>query len=482
MRIKVILHIMGGLMLATGLAMLLPIAFSLHYGDDGLWPLVFAMLSTAGTGALLMWAYRGQFTRTTTLNQREGAATVAGGWIAACLLGALPYVFAGTFPTFADAAFESFSGFSTTGSSVMTDIEAVAPGILLWRGMTHWLGGMGIIVLSLAILPYLGVGGMQLYKAEVPGPTPDKLTPRLKDTAKILWQVYILMTVAQVCFLSFGEMSFFEALSHTFASVATGGFSTRNASLGAFGAYTQWVCIVFMFLAGVNFVLHFNILRGHGRLSLRDEEFRFYALVVLTASAVIFVQLVPSAPSIENALRTSLFQVTSIITTTGFATADYEQWAPLSQFVILLLLIMGGSAGSTAGGLKCMRVLVFLKLLYHETFSLVHPRAVRPIKFNRGVLPSSVIDGCVSFAVLYSLAWAGSTLAVAATGVDLATASSAALTCLSNVGPGFGGIGPTENFAHLGALAKWVLSFDMLLGRLELFTLLVLCFPEFWRR
>ena len=482
MRIKVILHIIGGLILATGLAMLLPIAFSLHYGDDGLLPLVYALLATAGTGGALMWAYRGQFTRTTTLNQREGVATVAGGWIAAGLLGALPYVFARTFPTFADAAFESFSGFSTTGSTAMTNIEAVAPGLLLWRGMTHWLGGMGIIVLSLAILPYLGVGGMQLYKAEVPGPTPDKLTPRLKDTAKILWQVYILMTVAQVCFLSFGEMSFFEALAHTFASVATGGFSTRNDSLASFGAYTQWVCIVFMFLAGVNFVLHFNALRGHGRLALRDEEFHFYALVVVTASAVVFAQLLPDAASVEYALRTAFFQVASIITTTGFATADYEQWAPLSQFIMLLLMIMGGSAGSTAGGLKCMRVLVFLKLLYHEIFYLVHPRAVRPIKFNRGILPANVINGCISFAVLFSLIWAGSTLVVTATGVDIATASSAALTCLSNVGPGFGTIGPTENFAHLGSLAKWVLSADMLLGRLELFTLLVLCFPEFWRR
>ncbi len=482
MRIKIILHIIGGLTFATGLAMLLPLAFSLHAGDAGALPLLGALLVTAGAGGALMRAYRGQFSRTAALTQREGVATVAGGWIVAGLFGALPYVFAGTFPSFADAAFESFSGFSTTGSSVMTDIEAVPEGILLWRGMTHWLGGMGIIVLSLAILPYLGVGGMQLYKAEVPGPTPDKLTPRLKDTAKILWQVYLLMTAAQVCFLSFGEMRFVEALAHAFASVATGGFSTRNASLGAFGAYTQWVCVVFMFLSGANFMLHFNLLRGRGARALRDEEFRFYALAVAAASAVIFLQLLPGASSAEEALRTAVFQVVSLITTTGFATADYERWAPLSQCVILLLIVMGASAGSTAGGLKCMRVLVFLKLLYHEVFFLVHPRAVRPVKYNGGVLPAGVVDGCVSFAVLYSLVWAASTLALAATGVDIATAASGVVTCLSNVGPGFGSVGPAENFAHLGAIAKWVLSADMVLGRLELFTLLVLCFPEFWRR
>ncbi|MCD8349648.1 MAG: potassium transporter [Planctomycetaceae bacterium] len=482
MRIKAILHILGGLMLATGGSMLLPIAFSLYYGDSGLMPLITSLLITAGVGGVLLWLFRSEFQRATSLNQREGAATVAVGWAAACLLGALPYEFAGVFPTFADAAFESFSGFSTTGSSVMVNIEAVAPGILLWRSMTHWLGGMGIIVLSLAILPYLGVGGMQLYKAEVPGPTPDKLTPRLKDTAKILWQVYILMTVAQVCFLSFGEMSFFEALAHTFGSVATGGFSTRNASLGAFSPYTQWVCIVFMFLAGVNFVLHFNVLRGLGRLAIRDEEFRFYLVVTVTVAAMVCITVMPSYPTVEEAVRASLFQVVSILTTTGFATADFEVWPPLAQGLLLLLMIMGGSAGSTAGGLKCMRVLVLAKHLYHEIFYLVHPRAVRLIKFNRATLPASVINGCVSFVTLYVLIWATSTILVAATGADLATSASAALTCLSNVGPGFGSIGPAENFAHLAPLAKWVLSLDMLLGRLELFTLLVLCFPEFWRR
>ncbi len=482
MRIKVILHIIGGLILATGASMLVPIGFSLYYADTGLLPLVYSLMITASLGGGLMIYYRGQFSRITALSHQEGVATVAGGWVAACLVGALPYVFGDIFPTFTDAAFESFSGFSTTGSSVLTNIEAVAPGILLWRGMTHWLGGMGIIVLSLAILPYLGVGGMQLYKAEVPGPTPDRLTPRLKDTAMILWQVYILMTVVQVCFLMAGEMNLYEALAHTFASVATGGFSTRNASLGAFGVYTQWVCIVFMFLAGVNFVLHFNLLRGVGKVSFRDEEFKFYTVVTLGASLIVFIQLIPSSDSVLDALRLAMFQVVSIITTTGFATADFEVWAPLSQLILLLLMVLGGSAGSTAGGVKCMRALVLAKMLYHEIFLLVHPRAVRLIKFNRSTLPASVINGCIGFVVLFLGIWAVSSMVLAATGLDLLTACTASLTCLGNVGPGFGSVGPAENFAHLSIVAKWVLSLDMLLGRLELFTLLVLCFPEFWRR
>ncbi|MCC8191117.1 MAG: TrkH family potassium uptake protein, partial [Planctomycetes bacterium] len=429
-----------------------------------------------------LYLFRGQFSRLTALSHREGVATVAGGWLAACFLGALPYVFAGTFPTFSDAVFESFSGFSTTGSSVLADIEAVAPGLLLWRGMTHWLGGMGIIVLSLAILPYLGVGGMQLYKAEVPGPTPDRLTPRLKDTAAILWKVYILMTLLEVGFLWAGDMNLFEALAHAFASVATGGFSTRNGSLGAFSPYSQWVCIVFMFLAGVNFVLHFNLLRGVIGPSVRDEEFRFYVKITVGASFLVFLPLLLGGMGTEEAIRQAVFQVVSIATTTGFSTADYETWIPLSQFVIVLLMIMGGCAGSTSGGVKCMRVLVLGKLLYYEVFRLVHPRAVRLIKFNHATLPWNVINGCVSFVTLFFLIWSLSTLLVAATGVDIATSGSAALTCLGNVGPGFGSIGPANNFAHLPAFAKWVLSFDMLLGRLELFTLLVLCFPEFWRR
>ena len=482
MRTGVILHIIGGLMLATGASMLLPLAFALYYRDDGLMPLALSLGITAGLGGMLMWRHREHFSRLGALTPREGVATVGGGWIAAGLAGALPYALGGVFPTLADAAFESFSGFSTTGSTAMTDIESVARSLLLWRGMTHWLGGMGIIVLSLAILPYLGVGGMQLYKAEVPGPLPDRLTPRLRDTARILWQVYILMTIAQVFFLVLGDMDFFEALAHTFASVATGGFSTRNASLGAFGVYTQWVCIVFMFLAGVNFVLHYNLLRGAGIRSFLDEEFKFYSALVLTAALVVFVQLLPVAKSVEEAIRIALFQVVSIVTTTGFATADYEIWAPLSQYVLLLLMICGGSAGSTAGGVKCMRVVVLAKLIYHEAFRLVHPSAVRPIKFNRATLPTGVITGCVSFVALFFLVWAASSLALTATGLDIMTAGSAALTCLANVGPGFGSIGPAENFAHLSAAAKWVLSFDMLLGRLELFTLLVLCFPEFWRR
>ncbi len=481
MRIRTILYIIGGLLFAVGITMLLPLAASLWYGDAGLLPLAASMAVMLCCGGALLRAFRGSLSRSAPLSHREGIATVAFAWIVACLFGALPYIFAGTLaPT--DAVFESISGFTTTGSSVLSDVESVAPGLLLWRALTHWLGGMGIIVLSLAILPYLGMGGMQLYKAEVPGPSPDKLTPRLKDTAAILWEVYLLMTVAQILCLLPGDMNLFEAVCHTFASVATGGFSTRNASLGAYGAYSQWVCIVFMFLAGANFALHFKLLRGEYGVFRMDGEFRFYAALVALSTLIIFIQRLGYETGVESALRTAAFQVVSIVTTTGFATADFELWAPLSQLVLVLLMFIGGCAGSTGGGVKCMRILLFGKQLYHEIFSLVHPHAVHHLKLNKTTVPASVITGCFSFVALFLLLWMLSFLALAALGIDAVTACTATLTCLSNVGPGFGMVGPMENFMHLPYTAKWVLCADMLLGRLELFTLFILCVPEFWRR
>ena len=482
MRLQRILHIIGFLILATGASMALPLLYSLRHADAGFRPLLLSQLILLAAGFALIRLFRSDLSRGQALDAREGVATVAGGWLAVGLLGSLPYLLGGVFTSFTDAAFESFSGFSTTGSSVLADVESVAPSLLLWRGMTHWLGGMGIIVLSLAILPYLGVGGMQLYRAETTGPDFDKLTPRLRDTAAVLWRVYLLMTASLVGLLLLGDMNFYEAVAHAFATVATGGFSTRNASLGGFSAYSQWVCIAFMFISGINFSLHFNLLRGRTGAFLANEELRLYTLLAAAATTIITVSLLIGDLEFEPALRAAAFQTLSIMTTTGFATADYEAWAPVCQMLVVILMLIGGSVGSTAGGIKSMRALVLGKLLYREVFRLVHPDAVRLTKFNGTALPRNVIDGCVGFIVLFFLIWMVSSLLLTATGVDVASAVSAVLTCLSNVGPGFGSVGPTENFQHLPLLAKWILSLDMVLGRLELFTLFVLCVPEFWRR
>ena len=482
MRPKVILHIVGCLILATGLGMTLPIAYALRRNDAGLRPLSLSLIAFAAAGFGLIWFSRRRPPGACSLSAREGMAAAALGWLTVGILGSLPYLMGGTLESFTDAAFESFSGFSTTGSSVIPDIEKVAPSILIWRGMTHWLGGMGIIVLSLAILPHLGAGGMQLYRAEVPGPSFDKLTPRLRDTAATLWRVYLAMTIAMIGLLLLGEMNFYEALAHAFATVATGGFSTRNDSLAGFGPYTQWVCTGFMFMAGVNFTLHFQLLRGKGRALLEDEEFRLYAWITAAAVMPLFLYLLSAGLEFEPAIRIASFQVASILTTTGFASADYLAWAPLPQALILILMVLGGSAGSTAGGVKQLRALVLGKLVHREALRVAHPGIVRPTKFNHAALPADVINGCAAFIALFFFIWALSTLILAACGVDLATSAGAALTCLSNVGPGFGSVGPAANFQHLPDPVKWVLALDMLMGRLELFTLFVPCFPEFWRR
>ncbi|MFV0420700.1 TrkH family potassium uptake protein [Oleidesulfovibrio sp.] len=481
MRIKYTLYVIGALLCSVGLTMSFPLLFSLYYGDAGILPLLFSMAATlaAGGGLVLLFNERSK----TLLNHREGMAIVALGWLGAGIAGALPFWFGG-FAVFSDALFESISGFTTTGSTIFTDIEALPRGILMWRSLTHWLGGMGIIVLSLAILPFLGVGGMQLYKAEVPGPVPDKLKPRIKDTAMALWKVYLLFSVLQVVLLLFGGMDLFDSICHTFGTMATGGFSTKNASVGHYeSAYIQTVIIIFMFIAGVNFSLHFKLLLGEPKAFLKDEEFRFYAAVVVVCTLIVtFAVYGSNYGGFGDSLRHAAFQVVSICTTTGFATADYEQWAPVTMAVLLFLTFLGGCAGSTGGGIKCMRVLLLLKQAYHEVFRLIHPRSVSHVKMGRHIVRAEVLSGVLGFFVLYIGLFILSSVLIAAMGVDVLTSFSATAACIGNIGPGLGTVGPAENFAHLPVAAKWVLTLCMLLGRLEIYTVFILFVPEFWRK
>jgi len=417
------------------------------------------------------------------INHREGMVIVSLGWIVCAFFGALPFALGG-FPSFTDAYFESMSGFTTTGASILTDIEALPKGLLFWRSLTHWLGGMGIIVLTIAILPFLGVGGMQLYKAEVPGPVADKLQPRIKDTAMSLWKVYVLFTVVQTVLLMFGGMDLFESVCHAFGTMATGGFSTRNASVAAYNsAYIDYVITFFMIVAGLNFALHFQLFRGKPLVLWRDPEFRFFIILVFLLTVVVTLSVQGSNyPSWADAARFSVFQVASIITTTGFATADYELWLPLPQGVLLLCMFIGGCAGSTAGGIKCMRVMLLFKHSYRELFRLVHPRAVLPLKFGAKLVKEEVVASIWGFFVLFIALFVLSSLALTAMGVDVLTSFAAVVACIGNVGPGLGEVGPVNNYSGIPALGKWVLSFCMLLGRLEIYTVLVLFMPEFWRK
>lgn len=476
------LHVVGILSLFLGLSMLFPIIVGLIYADGSLASFLWAMGITccAGVGSYL--AFRRE--KVETITQREGMAIVAIGWTVVGLFGALPFYMNGTFHLFVDAFFESVSGFTTTGSSVMTDIESAAKGILFWRAFIQWLGGMGIIVLSVAILPFLGIGGMQLYKAEVPNPVPDKLKPRIRDTAMVLWKVYALISLAQVILLVAGGMDLFDALCHTFTTMPTGGFSTKNASIAHYHSfYFETVIIVFMLLAGINFSLHYQFLRGKPLAFWRDPECRFFLGAVLLITLVISFNVYGSVyETLGQAVRNSAFQVVSIVTTTGYATADYEKWPATSQLILLLCMFLGASAGSTGGGVKAVRVMICLKYCYKELFSLIHPRAVRVIKLGGKPVPEDVTRSILGFLALYVILFAVSAVLLAALGVDLATAISAVAATIGNIGPGLGMVGPVDNFAGIPYLGKWLLIWCMLLGRLEIYTVIILLVPEFWRK
>jgi trk system potassium uptake protein TrkH len=418
------------------------------------------------------------------LSVREGFAIVTFGWTFYALFGALPFLFSGAIPSPLDAVFETMSGFTTTGSTILTDIEILPESVLLWRALTHWLGGMGIIVLSLAILPMLGVGGMQLFKAEVPGPTADRLKPRIQDTAKLLWGVYVLLTAAETVLLMFGGMNFYEALCHSFATLATGGFSTRNASVGAFNSpYIEWVIILFMLLAGVNFSLHYHALRGRVRGYFRNEEFRTYLVLVLAATGlIVLLNQGRVYDSFLDNLRYSAFQASSILTTTGFGTADFEIWPVLAQYLLVLLMFTGGCAGSTGGGMKVARILLLFKHAQVQLYRLIHPRAVRLVKLGDIPVDREVMQAILGFFALFMGVFVVASCLLAASGMDLVSSGAAVIATLSNIGPGLGSVGPADNFAQVPAFGKTVLIACMLMGRLELFTVLVLFFPSFWRK
>ncbi len=481
MNIPVLARVLGALSVFLAGILLLPLALSVA-DDDGMWLAIASttVLAVLLGAALLFSARRAK----PELTHREGFAVVTLGWVLYGVLGGLPYRFSGVAPTLADAVFESLSGFTTTGATILTDIEIVPRSLLFWRALTHWMGGMGIIVLGLAILPMLGVGGMQLFRAEVPGPTADRLRPRIQDTAKLLWGVYVGLTGLEALLLLLGGMDWFDALCHAFATLATGGFSTRNASVGAYGsAYVDAVVTLFMFLAGVNFALHHAVLAGRSWKALRNEELRFYTYLTLGAVAVLMAANATGPyPNVLQNLRYSSFQAVSILTTTGFGTADYETWPFVGQVLLVLLMFIGGCAGSTGGGMKVSRVLLLLKHAATQVWALIHPRGVRVVKLDKRAVPPGVLQGVLGFFALYLLVTGAGSLGMAATGVEPVTAVASVIACVGNIGPGLGNVGPVENYAHLPQTGKFLLTFCMLLGRLELFTVLALFFPSTWRR
>jgi trk system potassium uptake protein TrkH len=472
-------QLLGWLLTFVGLFQLLPIAAALLYGDPVVPYVVSAMVAVA-IGLPIALGVRPESLR---IRPRDGFVIVSCAWLLASTFGAIPYVTTGVLGP-VDALFESISGFTTTGSTTLPFIDGQPKALLLWRSLTQWLGGMGIVVFMVALMPLLGIGGMQLFKAEVTGPVKEKVRPRVAQTARRLWAIYVGLTAAEWLALKLAGMSGFDALCHSFSTLSTGGFSPRDASLGAYdSAAIHWVVVVFMFLAGVNFVLHYRVLTGRGREVLRDTELRYYGLLSVAVCAALGILIWRADLYASGTARIAAFQGVSLLTGTGFSTVHFERWPSLALVIIMWLMVLGGMAGSTCGGVKSLRVLLGLGAL-RSSFSLVgHRNAVRPpVRFGGKPVPPEVVDGVWSFFAAYFLLILVAACVVAASGVDVVTSLSAALTAMGNVGPALGQLGPFDHFGVLPTAPKLFLAFCMLAGRLELFTLLVLFNPGFWRR
>jgi trk/ktr system potassium uptake protein len=481
MHFRLIGEALGALVAVLGLCMATAIPWSLYYGDGAHAGLALAVVLCLAVGTVVFLFSRDH---DADFGLRDGFVIVTLTWLLAGFFGAFPFWVTGVLPNFLDALFESVSGFTTTGSTVLTDIEQVPPSVLYWRSLTQWLGGMGIIVLSVAILPLLGVGGMAMFKAEVPSPVVDKLKPTVAETAKTLWKVYVFFSVVEVILLYVAGMDLFDALCHTFATLATGGFSTKNLSIGYYQSVPiQAIITVFMLVAGVSFTLHYQARRLNFRAYWNSLEFRLYMLIFFFVAAFITWNVwKTNYDGLGEAVLHSTFQTASMMSTTGYGTANWEEWPQVCQWVLLTLMFMGGCAGSTGGGIKCMRLIILFKHVFRELRLLIHPRAVIPVKIDRKAIPTHIVNSVLAFIGLYLGVWAVSTLLLVGLSLDPITALSASTATLSNIGPGLGKVGAMDHYAWISWPGKCILIFNMLVGRLELYTVLVLMVPGFWRR
>jgi trk system potassium uptake protein TrkH len=478
-KLRPVTNVLGIQLLTLGMLMMVCVGISWADQESAGRGILFAALCSVFSGALLMGYRKGG----TQITKREGYLIVALGWLGLVIYGALPYLFTGTLSTVYDALFESCSGFTTTGATVFKDIESLPRGILLWRSLTQWIGGMGIIVLTVAIFPLLGIGGIELFVAEAPGPTSDKIHPRIKVTARRLWLLYLGLTGVLIVILWMLGMTLFDAFNHGFTTMATGGFSTKNASLAYFAPQIHWVVIFFMFLAGTNYTVIYYGVTGRFRKVWRSDEFRLYVGLVagLSLALGLIVHLTHGTGFVKS-IRDALFQVVSVVTTTGFVTVDYTTWGSGITMLFFVLLFCGASAGSTSGGIKIVRHLVFIKNSILEFKRILHPRAMIRIKINHELVAPRILTHILVFLLLYLAIFIGGTIVVSAFGMDFVSACGAVATSLGNVGPGLGAVGPSFTFAEVPAAAKGLLTFLMLLGRLELFTILVLFSPYFWKK
>jgi trk system potassium uptake protein len=492
---KIIFRFLGITAILNGCFMFIAYPFSLYHNENAKWGILGAGIVTVIIGLLLYFLNK---PKSTSIQKKEGYLIVTLGWLTLSITGMLPYLLSGAIPNITNAFFETISGYSTTGSSILTNIESMPKGILFWRSATHWIGGMGIIVLTIAILPLLGIGGMQLFMAEAPGPSADKLHPRITDTAKRLYLIYVTLTFVQFLLLKVAGMTWFDAINHAMATMSTGGFSTKNNSVAFYNSLplVQYIIIFFMLVAGTNFVLTYFALKGKIQKVFQSEEFKYYFFGILGVASLITIiiyffqdpnlQTTIAHPMVfgraESAIRHSLFMVTSVVTTTGFVSADFTMWNFFATGIFFALFFTGGSAGSTSGGIKIVRHIVMLKNSFLEFKKALHPNGIIPVRYDGKAVNQSIVFNIISFFIIYMLIFIISSVALTLFGLDFQSALGAAASSLGNIGPAIGAVSPVDNFAHLTDAAKWFCSFLMLIGRLELFTVLILFTPFFWRK
>ena len=478
-------YIVGVLLIILGFSMLFSVGCSLIYGDGDLIPLLQSIAVTITSGLILVIFFKSKDKK--DLSTHDGFAVVTLGWIAIVIFSAFPFYFSGTLD-YTNSFFEAMSGLTTTGATVLGHsstllIEDVPHGILFWRSFTQFIGGMGIIVFSIAILPMLGMGGVQLFRAEVAGPVADKITPRVKQTAKLLWGIYVGFVLILCLILKIEGMSWFDAICHSFTTIATGGFSTKNISIAAYGGLIQWTIIIFMFLAATNFSLHYYFIAKGKFEYYKDHEFRVYFCICIIFSILFFINIVGTNKYQTDLLsfRHSVFAAVSILTTTGFSTENFNEWPEMSKMLLFFLFFIGGSAGSTTGGMKIIRSILVVKYLLYEVRKLLHPKGVFNITIGENTIDDNVVRATLGFYLFYILIFVFTAMVLSMTGLDVTTALTASASAIGNIGPGLGSIGPTDNWGHLTDLAKWLTSFCMLLGRLEIFTVVVLFSRSFWK-
>ena len=478
MNYRIVCNILGKVLLAEALLLLLPMGTALLYRESAL-PFLYTILPLLALGGGLSWVK----TRSGDFFAREGFVTVGLSWILMSAFGALPFVISGEIPHYVDALFETISGFTTTGASILENVERMSRGCMFWRLFTHWVGGMGVLVFIAAILPISGDHYIHIMRAEVPGPTVSKLVPRARKTARILYMIYFLLTAIETVLLLCGGMSFYDALLHAFATAGTGGFSTKAASIGAYNSpYIDVVISTFMMLFGCNFNLYYLILMGQGAAVLKSEELRVYLGIITAAVLVIAGNIAAGVGGFGQGLRYAYFQVTTVISTTGFSTADFDKWPELSRWILVLLMFVGGCAGSTGGGIKVSRIIILFKSYLHELKQLILPTRVKRIWFEGKAVSDQTVHSVLVFFQAYLFITFLSVLVLSLDGRDLVTNFTASVACISNIGPGLGAVGPNGNYAFFSDLSKLLLSLEMLLGRLEIFPVLFLFAPSVWKR